>query len=364
MQGRIFFKVTSSPTFLINLLGIHQIDVFNVKQKNGYCVFSVRGKDGTQTKKLLEERGKDYRITKDTYFKNRMIDLKKKLGLCFGLIILIVLGVIASQLVTDVKIEGCYLVAEMDVSEIVTESMRLPTWTKKIDKKGLERKIISMEGIANASVDVKGNVLYVRVLEELEKPEVIDYSEKKDLVSAYDGIITGIVSFSGEAKKKVGDTVKKGDVLISATETDEQGNLKDIKATGSVFGRVWVTGEYVFYDTVIKDVRTGREKTYWVGKGFSGEIDPGFASYEREEIPMGRNGIYKKIVFYETESIRENFDYFSQRESIIREKTSEIERRIDKNSIKIRTWFSEKTVDKTVYLVIYYEIVTNLIKNE
>ena len=54
------------------------------------------------------------------------------------------------------------------------------------------------------------------------------------------------------------------------------------------------------------------------------------------------------------------FDYSEERENIIKEKTKELESEIPEGAEKIRTWTSEKTVDKNVVLVIYYEIVLKI----
>lgn len=362
--GKVSFKAEASAAFVINLLRIRQISVYKIKSENGFCLFSVGGADAEKVKEILQERGKDFRIVKSSFYKDRIRLLIEKAGILAAIAVWIVLAVVWSELLTEIRVSGCEKIEEEEIRQAVLKEIPLPTWKKEVDRKQTERSLIAMDGVANASVQITGNVMQIHILEELEKPKPIDYSEKKDVISAYDGVITGILVFSGEAQKKVGDTVKKGDVLISSTQTDADGNVTDIRATGSVYGRVWISKEYVFHEYILRTVRTGRTKTYVVGNAYKKEIDCGFSTFEKEEIPIGNRGIYKKIVFYETETIREKFDYEGNKEKIVSDKTKEIENGIGADAIKTRTWFSEKTVDKTTHLVIYYEIVVNLIQTE
>lgn len=360
MRNRIYLKTESSAVFTINLLRINDIKIYSVRNRDGICFFSINEKDYAKFTKVFDCHGKTFEIVKG----EDRIDKKKKIlqraGVFAGILVLIAVGILLSEIVTDISVSGNRLLNEEEIIDVITNGEKLPLFKSKLNLRETEGRLIQMEGLSAASLEIKGNSLSVRVLEELEKPFVIDYSQKKNVVSRYDAIITSIVAFTGTPLCSVGDTVKKGEVLIDSTEAAENGEKRDILATGSVYGRVWVTKSYVFTNEVIRSIRTGRSKTYIVGKYAKERLTVPFENYETEETNEYGKGMFKRITYYETEETREKFDYNGMKETIIKEKTEALEKELPEKAIKVRTWFSEKTVDKTTELVIYYEIITDL----
>ena len=191
--------------------------------------------------------------------------------------------------------------------------------------KNIEKLLISLDGISNVSLEVKGNTLFVNILEEFQKPNIVDFDDKSDIISNYDAIVTEITTYSGEAKVKCGDTVKKGDVLISHVKTLADGTVLESKALGSVKGRVWVSKEYVIAPERVVYERTGKSTTYFTRGDFRRDIKIPYENYEYEKSQFYYKSMFpirlNKYVFYETKIKTEKINYQDEKNKIITEKT-------------------------------------------
>lgn len=103
-------------------------------------------------------------------------------------------------------------------------------------------------------------VKYVVRVEERIINDVKDEVEPRHLVAEKDGIIMNISASHGEVVKKIGDFVKKGDIIVSGyiNKNDEVKNI--IAAEGEVYAEVW-------YETTVsmplvykEEYKTGKNK--------------------------------------------------------------------------------------------------------
>lgn len=364
MRGKITYKVRSREIFILSLLRMEKIPAYEVRQKGEDCLFSVRGKDKDKAERLLLSHEKEFTVISDRSARTFSKQNAGRIGVFVGLTLIVAGLVIWSQLITKAVVSGNERIEEEKILSAVLAGEDLPKGKKQIDVREGEKRAVAVDGISNASVEVKGCVLFIRVTEELEEPQVSDYAEIKDRVSLYDGVVTSVVSLGGTPLVQEGDVVKKGNVLLSCVMTDEEGKEKRTRAFGMVYGRVWVTKEVVLPQTVLVSKRTGRTKSYYVGIRSTIEPKPPFSTYEKEEESLGVSTAfgYKKVTYYETEEREEIFDYEGKKERVIQDATAEIEKSLPENAKKIRTWYDEKTLDKNHLLVIYYEIVVNLLE--
>lgn len=131
----------------------------------------------------------------------------------------------------------------------------------KIDTGLISLALNALSGYAYASVAREGIELVVELAEEKGAPELYDISYARDLVAACDCVILSVDVKAGTAKVKPGDTVRRGQVLISGSEMVSKEDTRSVGALGTVTARVWVTGEARerTYDAV--RTYTGREST-------------------------------------------------------------------------------------------------------
>ena len=167
-------------------------------------------------------------------YKNR-----KRYGVFCALIFLIALGALSSLLVWDVRIEGVEGEdAECVVRELSDCGFGVGSLWSRVDKSVLERDLLeSSDTVGWVNVNRRGTVAYVRVLKKnyREKEEKNDgYS---NVVAAFDGVVEEITVKKGVAAVQVGDSVRKGELLISGVLPKEQGG-GFCYAEGTVYLRV------------------------------------------------------------------------------------------------------------------------------
>ncbi len=131
-------------------------------------------------------------------------------------------------------------------------------------RNSLDRDALSMflqaqyPSLTYVSVRLSGVKLVIEAAIENEAPEVYDLSASRDLVAARDAVVVYVEPLTGQVNVKAGDTVKAGQVLIRGQELIDTGVMHDVRALGTVIGRVWFSGEcrLPMQQTILE--RTGR----------------------------------------------------------------------------------------------------------
>ena len=135
------------------------------------------------------------------------------------------------------------------------------------------------------SVVIKGTKVKIEVAEGVEKPKLVDKNTPCDIVAAKDGVIKSIIVKSGLEAVKVGETVKKGQVLISGTVPvkNQEDNPRILHAIGDVIARTWYDAREPVETKIFEKNRTGRKKDNLSVVVFSKKIDLFHASLPYEE---------------------------------------------------------------------------------
>lgn len=162
-----------------------------------------------------------------------------------------------------------------------------------LDKKYFLDKILrNYKNVSWAEIEIRGSRVIVELVERDMPPEV-EEGTPCHVVADKDGIIYEVLPLRGEALVKPGDTVSKGDVLISGrvSLTGGDGEEKEllVRAKGIVKARVWYreSVEVPLVETV--KTYTGRVKRAYKIRWGSKELrfqlgDVKFSSYEEEDL--------------------------------------------------------------------------------
>lgn len=156
-----------------------------------------------------------------------------------------------------------------------------------------------------------GTKYEVRVEERIIKKE----NEKLDvqnIVAKKDGIITKIEASKGEIVKKIGDYVKKGDIIISGTIKKDDVIKGKVAASGNVYAEVW-------YKTIVdmpyyykNSTKTGRKRKVLKIKFLDKDIYIfGFKKYKFYD--------ERKILYLKSRILPIGFSYSLERELNVEE---------------------------------------------
>lgn len=176
---------------------------------------------------------------------------------------------------------------------------------QQIDREELARFIqLQHPELTYVSVRRSGVKLTIETALEAHAPEVYELSDSRDLVAARDAVVVHVEVLTGQASVKAGDTVRKGQILIRGKERIDTDATHDVRALGTVLGRVWFTGECRLPTRQTMTQRTGRCNTAselrlydWVLE-LDGAVQYPCEQLEVEYLPVG--GLYLPLMIVRT----------------------------------------------------------------
>ncbi len=122
------------------------------------------------------------------------------------------------------------------------------------------RVLLKIPKLSWLTVRVHGSRALVVVRERRDRPEVIDESLPSEIIAAKTGVVTKIVALNGASLVSVGDTVLKGQTLISGELKDKQERLRYVRSLGEVWARTWYEKALLTPLKHIEKNYTGRER--------------------------------------------------------------------------------------------------------
>ena len=179
-----------------------------------------------------------------------MLRARKRYGIMLAVACVFFLFLFLNSLVWDVRIEGCESGRENEVlAELESVGLSVGSRWRRINKGEIEAKVLATsDEVSWININRRGTVAYVKVIDkvvhDIEKPPV-GYA---NVVAERDCIIEEITVKRGFAVVKVGQSVRKGQLLISGVIPSELGGGY-CYAEGSVLGR--------YTDTVSVSVPVG-----------------------------------------------------------------------------------------------------------
>jgi similar to stage IV sporulation protein len=232
--------------------------------------------------------------------KNSLINLwKTRPGLIFGLITAVALVAVFNMFIWDIRINGNEQIQDKAVLQALENlGVKKGVLIDEIDRKQLAQNLTAhLDQASLISVEIKGITLIINIKERIMKPEEDKEKTSDEIISAYDCVITKIAILNGTPQVKIGEVVKKGDVLAAAFEEYYEGSQKlkkHVRAEGEFWGKVWFTHTRFYASDGVGYVRTGKKKTK-----FSWEL---FGTKKSKD--------YKpKYNFYETESFQKSINF-------------------------------------------------------
>lgn len=173
---------------------------------------------------------KDFKRIKDVAKKTKCrVTINRKKGLPFMLnryrkrkifvlaLLIIMFSILATsryiwniEVFGNEKIETAEIIKQLNENGIVIGAEK-----SKIDRDEIIRKIrLKRDDIAWMSIDLNGTNAIIKIVENTEKPEIIDKNDYCNIVANKSGVITKINAKTGTPVVKIGDVVTKDTMLV------------------------------------------------------------------------------------------------------------------------------------------------------
>lgn len=255
---------TRNANSLIKECTRKRIDIESLKRYKEYIEFNIKSKDLSATEAVLNTFSVDFQRV-SCYGGVRAVNIiKRRAFMMIGLILGLVIVFFAAQFVYKVEIDGNNRYNGVIERVLIDSGVSGVVYKGKLDTDALELRIIEcIPEVTNATVYIDGVVLKVSTVTN-ETPSVPVGADAR-VLSAYQAIVTRIYVSSGTANVSVGDSVKKGDILIEGhinTNKEDYQEPSDAKyvpveAKGEVFGKVYYHKRIVLSDNAVISEYTG-----------------------------------------------------------------------------------------------------------
>lgn len=103
------------------------------------------------------------------------------------------------------------------------------------------RLLLQLEEVQWVAVNYRSGAVQVVVREQRPAPDIIDNDAPVHIIAARSGVVAELSAKQGQACVGVGDTVEKGQLLISGAAASSIGTTRTVHALGSVRARTWHT---------------------------------------------------------------------------------------------------------------------------
>ncbi len=246
--------------------GLNQEKILNFLSKNVFLQ-EINRKSKTQTsfvcsyfdhkkvKKFLDEN--NIKIEKIQHFGAavKLQNLFKSYGVVCAVVVFFSLFILQRQFVLQFDVLGVESLSKTEIVDFVNQnySRFMPNLNTKEIEKGLVDKF---DKVSFASCMIKGQTLVINIKEKV-LPEQM-YGEFSPIIAKNDGKITQINLISGTVSVKVGDFVRKGEVLVEPYTIDTSGSLKKVEAKAEILADVYYEAEVSHSEHIVEVLRTGR----------------------------------------------------------------------------------------------------------
>ena len=212
----ISIRSASYERFL-NLCAYHEIVIWDLNYQDGFYEGKIFIRD---FRKIMESARKSHtkiKILKKTGLPFWIREHKKRTGFFLGTIMCLVIIFTLSLFIWDIQIDGNVTQTDEVILDYLEEKeISFGSWKQKINCKELAAELRrQFDQFIWVSVQMKGTLLKIQVQENTDEiSDTETLKEPSSLVAAKDGKIVEMITRSGKPMASVGDTVKKGDVLV------------------------------------------------------------------------------------------------------------------------------------------------------
>lgn len=170
-----------------------------------------------------------------------LIDLyRRRIGIVVGCILFLTVLIVSQQFIWKVEVEG-YKNADPQRLIMLLDELGVHRGTpkKQIDLEYTAREMLRLaDELSWTTLNLHGTTAILRIRERMPPPPKIDTNVPANVVATEDGQIKRLQVTDGRAVLEEGDTVRKGEVIVSGVWQDRWGLTHFVRAGGHVYAHV------------------------------------------------------------------------------------------------------------------------------
>ena len=378
-----FLKISVKGYYIerfINICKNNKITIWNLKRKDSVELnLNVRIKEFKEICKIAKKTGCKIKI------KNKkgipfLLHKYKKRKIFFILLILLVLIIgLSSCFVWNVEIkeENGYELENIR-EDIEKAGLKSGVFKGKINTKEIINKIrLERKDIAWMGIELKGTNAIVKLVKSDEKPDIINEDEYCNIISDKEGIITKISVQNGTANVKVGDTVKKGDILVNGWMEGKFTGIRYVHSLAEIEAKVWYTESIKIPYKITETRYTGNEEEKYGIKfnNFQINFTKKYSKFKIYDTIETENKIrlfsdlylpisIVKTTYKEKKEVKKSYTVEETKNIGIKELEEELEKEIENKDNIVNKNINTYEEEDGVQVYVTYEVLENIGTNE
>lgn len=233
--------ISDNPEIFINLLIENGISVWDVHRAYEYIECCLSFKDYLKIRKIRNTMINKpiIKLTEKIGLQVALKNVIRRKGIIFGVLIALFLNVYLSNFIWIIEVNGTKTIDKNLIEhEINKLNVDLGTSRTRIDTYDVSQKItLIFSDIAWASANIEGSKLSINISEATKES---DKNKPAHLVASVDGVIKEIRTTKGEKLVQIGQTVHKGEILVSGVETIGD-SIRYTAADGEIIAKTYRT---------------------------------------------------------------------------------------------------------------------------
>lgn len=254
-----------SSMLAVTIINEFAESVFDVKVNGDVLEFSCFATKSEQILKLLSQNSIN---VKRIYIRGIAANLKKALkrpGIIVGLLIALFILKIQNRVVWKIEISGNDVISSAEIEENLSAVGFAvgKTYDKNKISAICNQYILNDDRVSWISVNMSGNVAFVEIKERTKKENTDKLPSYSGIIASKDCVIERPEVFCGTSLVQKGQTVEKGQMIISPIEFGTDGKEYISGAVGKIIAKTY--NEFyvkIPYETVIENFEEIPEFSY------------------------------------------------------------------------------------------------------
>ena len=228
------------PERFINLAAKRGINLWNLSGRKEFFSASTKTALYGELEKIAEKNGNEIHIEKYHGLSHFMKKYKNRSGLIIGAVLFAVLCTLMSKFVWNIKIDAPPSINEYEIRQQLNDlGLHEGLWGKSIDTERIEREMsVKNQKVSWIAVNVLGSDVEVTISEKIESDKQKQTkNDATNIKSSADGVITRMEVKKGRSAVKIGDGVRKNQLLVSGVLEYTDGTISYVDSDAKIYAQ-------------------------------------------------------------------------------------------------------------------------------
>lgn len=261
----------------INICTYRQLFLWDIKRRSDFEMTLKISIKGFKTLRPISRKAQcRVRIIKKKGLPFILNKYKRRKAFIIGAVIFIVLINLLASFIWDIEISGNDEIRTVEIMQkLAALGIKPGTLKYRIDVERVAKELVlEIKELGWASFEIRGTRAKLLVEERMQPPSLIPKNTPCNIIAKRDGLIHSIVVKNGQEVIKEGDTVIKGQLLVSGVikSEHEPEQTKLVHSLAEVKARTWYEDNGMVNIKTVESVRTGKTKNVYTLLLFKNKI--------------------------------------------------------------------------------------------